>query len=50
MPICPYSSALEALLYFYAAGGLIAYMLADHEITRDEVFAVGGRARLRRAP
>ena len=36
-----YSSALEALLYFYAAGGLIAYMLADHEITRDELFAVG---------
>jgi hypothetical protein len=37
----PYSSALEAVLYFYAAGGLIAYMLADHEITRDELFAVG---------
>ena len=39
--LLPYSSALEALLYFYAAGGLIAYMLADHEITRDELFAVG---------
>lgn len=37
----PYSSALEAVLYFYAAGGLIAYMLEDHEITRDELFAVG---------
>ena len=37
----PYSSALEAVLYFYAAGALIAYMLADHEITRDELFAVG---------
>jgi hypothetical protein len=37
----PYSSTLEAALYFYAAGGLIAYMLADHEITRDELFAVG---------
>jgi hypothetical protein len=36
-----YSSALEALLYFYAAGALIVYMLADHEITRDELFAVG---------
>jgi Ion channel len=36
-----YSSALEALLYFYAAYALIAYMLADHEITRDELFAVG---------
>jgi hypothetical protein len=39
--LLPYSSALEAILYFYAAGGLIAYMLADHEITRDELFAVG---------
>jgi Ion channel len=39
--LLPYSSALEAVLYFYAAAGLIAYMLADHEITRDELFAVG---------
>jgi hypothetical protein len=39
--LLPYSSALEAVLYFYAAGGLLAYMLADHEITRDELFAVG---------
>jgi hypothetical protein len=39
--LLPYSSALEAALYFYAAGALIAYMLADHEITRDELFAVG---------
>jgi Ion channel len=37
----PYSAALEAVLYFYAAGALIAYMVADHEITRDELFAVG---------
>jgi hypothetical protein len=37
----PYSSALEAVLYFYAAGALIDYMLADREITRDELFAVG---------
>jgi hypothetical protein len=37
----PYTSALEAILYFYAAGALITYMLADHEITRDELFAVG---------
>jgi hypothetical protein len=37
----PYSSALEAILYFYAGGAMIAYMLADHEITRDELFAVG---------
>jgi Ion channel len=39
--LLPYSSALEAVLYFYAAGAMIAYMLADHEITRDELFAVG---------
>jgi hypothetical protein len=39
--LLPYSSALEAILYFYAAGALIAYMLADHKITRDELFAVG---------
>jgi hypothetical protein len=37
----PYSSAFEAVLYLYAAGALIAYMLADHEITRDEIYAVG---------
>jgi Ion channel len=39
--LLPYSSAIEAVLYFYAAGALIAYMLADHVITRDELFAVG---------
>lgn len=39
--LLPYSSALEAALYFYAAGALIVYMLADHEITKDELFAVG---------
>ena len=37
----PWSSALEAPLYFYAGGALIAYMLADHQVTRDEIFAVG---------
>ena len=39
--LLPYSSALEAILYFYAAGALIAYILEDHYITRDELFAVG---------
>jgi hypothetical protein len=39
--LLPWSSALEAVLYFYAAGALIAYMLEDHRITRDELFAVG---------
>jgi hypothetical protein len=37
----PYSSGFEAVLYLYAAGALIAYMLADHIITRDEMWAVG---------
>ena len=39
--LLPYSSAFEALLYFYAAYALIEYILADHEITRDELYAVG---------
>ena len=39
--LLPYSSAFEAALYFYAAGALIAYMLADHVVTRDELFAIG---------
>lgn len=39
--LLPYSSALEAVLYLYAARSLIIYMLADREITRDELFAVG---------
>ena len=39
--LLPYSAVLEAVLYFYAAGALLAYMLADHEVTRDELFAVG---------
>ena len=36
-----WSSALEALLYFYVAGSLIAYMLSDHRVTTDELFAAG---------
>jgi hypothetical protein len=39
--LLPYSSGLEAILYFYAGAGLIVYILRDHEITRDELFAVG---------
>ena len=35
------SSALEALVYLYAAGSLIAYMLGDHRVTTDELFAAG---------
>ncbi|HUD42588.1 MAG TPA: ion channel [Dokdonella sp.] len=32
---------LEGALYFYAAGGLTAYMLRDHRVTGDELFAAG---------
>jgi hypothetical protein len=39
--LLPYSSALEAVLYLYAAFALVKYMLADREITTDELFAVG---------
>lgn len=36
-----WSSLLEAALYFYAAGSLIVYMLSDHRVTTDELFAAG---------
>lgn len=36
-----WSSLLEALLYFYAAGSLTAYMMSDHRVTSDELFAAG---------
>lgn len=32
---------LESALYFYVAGGLIAYMLGDVRVTADELFAAG---------
>jgi len=32
---------LEAALYFYAATGLVVYMLADTEVTIDELLAAG---------
>lgn len=35
------SAGLEALFYFYAAGCLIRYMLADRRATSDELFAAG---------
>ncbi|MGJ9419694.1 ion channel [Massilia sp. CMS3.1] len=36
-----WSSAIEALFYFYAAGSLISYMLADRRVTTDELYAAG---------
>lgn len=35
------SSLLEAVLYFYAAGSLVAYMMKDYRVTTDELFAAG---------
>jgi hypothetical protein len=37
--LLPYSALLEAALYFYAAASLISYMLHDHKVTADELFA-----------
>ena len=36
-----WTSTLEAILYFYAAGSLILYMLEDTRVTTDELFAAG---------
>ena len=37
--LLPWSSALEALFYFYAAGSLVGYMMEDRRATPDELFA-----------
>ena len=39
--LLPWSSALEALFYFYAAYSLISYMMEDFLATTDELFAAG---------
>ncbi len=36
-----WASAVEAVLYFYTAGSLIAYMMEDTLVTTDELFAAG---------
>lgn len=35
------SAVLHALFYFWAAGSLMVYMLADRTVTTDELYAVG---------
>jgi hypothetical protein len=35
------TAVFESALYFYVAGGLMIYMLRDHEVTGDELFAAG---------
>lgn len=39
--LTPWAHILEALLYFYTAYALIAYMLNDKHVTIDELYAVG---------
>src|SRR5690606_17455149 len=39
--LLPLAHTLEAALYFYAAGGLIFYMLEDSRVTFDELLAAG---------
>lgn len=36
-----YAHLFEGALYFYTAASLILYMLKDHKVTRDELFAAG---------
>ncbi|MET0288107.1 MAG: ion channel [Pseudoxanthomonas sp.] len=35
------AQVMEAALYFYTAASLTAYMLEDHRVTRDELYAAG---------
>lgn len=37
----PWSSGFEAVLYFYAAMSMLAYMLEDTHVDTDELFAIG---------
>lgn len=39
--LLPLAACFEAALYFYAAASLISYMLHDHRVTSDELYASG---------
>src|SRR5262245_30220711 len=39
--VVPWSAGLHAAFYFYAAYSLLRYMLSDHDVSTDELFAVG---------
>jgi Ion channel len=39
--LVPWSAGLHAAFYFYAAYSLLRYMLSDHVVTTDELFATG---------
>jgi hypothetical protein len=41
-PLFVWSSGFEAVLYFYAAVSMLAYMLDDERVSTDELFAIGG--------
>lgn len=36
-----WSALFETVLYFYAAGSMVAYMMEDYRVTTDELFAAG---------
>jgi hypothetical protein len=36
----PWSAGFEMVLYFYAAGAMVAYMLKDEHLSTDEIFAI----------
>ena len=40
-PVVAISSALHAAFYFYTAYSLLRYMLSDHDVSTDELFATG---------
>jgi hypothetical protein len=39
--LLPWQAVFEAAFYFYAAGSLVSYMLADQRATTDELYAAG---------
>ncbi|GAA1594901.1 ion channel [Kribbella sancticallisti] len=39
--IVPISAVLHAAFYFYAAYSLLRYMLSDHDVSADELYATG---------
>jgi hypothetical protein len=38
--LAPWASGFEAVVYFYAAGAMAMYMLADDHVSTDEFFAI----------
>lgn len=39
--LTPWSHLIESTAYFYAAAGMILYMLKDHIVSTDDLFAAG---------